>query len=263
MIHRGENMKMSAAVRNALIAASVFAAAAPLAIVSASPLGWFAGERVQGNGNVSRQVREVASFSGLGLGLPGTVEVRMGDAESVTIESDDNILPLIETVVEDGTLKIRPVRRNLQLDTRKLKVVVTARKLERIAVGGSGSVDAEGLRGGNLHFDVGGSGSMSLRDISGESVTVSLGGSGNLKATGTADKLKISIGGSGKVSTGQLATREAVVSIGGSGQAVVWAKQALSVSVAGSGDVSYYGEPQLTKSVMGSGSVKRLAGGPN
>ena len=49
----------------------------------------------------------------------------------------------------------------------------------------------------------------------------------------------------------------------GSGQAVVWAKQSLSVSVAGSGDVSYYGEPQLTKSVMGSGSVKRLAGAPN
>lgn len=256
-------MRMSAAVRHALIAAAVFAAAAPVAMVSASPLGWFAGERVQGNGNIVKQAREVSNFNALGLGMPGNVEVRMGNTESVTIESDDNLLPLIETVVEDGTLKIRPTRRNLQLDTRNLKVVVTAKKLERISVGGSGSVDAEGLRGGRLAFDVGGSGSMNLRDIEGESVTVSMGGSGNLKATGSADKLKVSIGGSGKVSTGQLATREAVVSIGGSGQAVVWAKQALSVSVAGSGDVSYYGEPQVTKSVMGSGSVKRLAGGPN
>jgi len=256
-------MKMSAAVRNALIAASVFAAAAPVAVVSASPLGWFAGERVQGNGNISKQARDVSNFRALGLGLPGTVEVRIGNTESVTIESDDNILPLIETVVEDGTLKIRPARRNLQLDTRNLKVVITAKKLERIAVGGSGSVDAEDLRGGQLSFDVDGSGSINLRNIEGESVSVSLGGSGNLKATGSADKLKISIGGSGKVSTGQLATREAAVSIGGSGQATVWAKQALSVSVAGSGDVSYYGDPQVTKSVMGSGTVKRLAGGPN
>jgi hypothetical protein len=256
-------MNMSAAVRNALVAASVFAAAAPVAVVSASPLGWFAGERVQGNGNIAKQAREVSGFTGLGLGLPGNVEVRIGNAESVTIESDDNILPLIETVVEEGTLKIRPVRRNLQLDTRNLKVIVTAKKLERIAVGGSGSVDAVGLRGAKLSFDVGGSGSMNLRDIEGESVTVSLGGSGNLQASGTADKLKISIGGSGKVSTGQLATREAAVSIGGSGQATVWAKQALSVSVAGSGDVSYYGEPQITKSIMGSGTLKRLAGSPN
>lgn len=256
-------MKMSAAMRNALIAASVFTVAAPVAVVSAAPMGWFAGERVQGNGKIARQAREAANFTGLGLGLPGSVEVRIGSADSVTIESDDNILPLIETVVEDGTLQIRPIRPNLQFDTRNLKIVITAKKLERISVGGSGSVDAEGLRGGKLSFNVGGSGSMNLRNIEGESVTVSLGGSGNLKATGTADKLKVSIGGSGKVSTGQLATREAAVSIGGSGQAVVWAKQALSVSVAGSGDVSYYGEPQITKNVMGSGSVKRLAGGPN
>ena len=256
-------MKLPVAVRNALIAASVFAAVAPLAMVSAAPIGWFAGERVQGNGNISKQVREVSNFTGLGLGLPGTVEVRIGNTESVTIETDDNILPLIETVVEDGTLKIRPTRRELQLDTRNLKVVVQARKIERISVGGSGSVDAEGLRGGKLSFDVGGSGSMNLRGIEGDSVTVSLGGSGNLKATGSADKLKVSIGGSGKVSTGQLATRDAVVSIGGSGQAVVWARQSLTVSVAGSGDVGYYGEPQVTKSVMGSGSVKRLAGSPN
>jgi hypothetical protein len=256
-------MKMSAALRNALIAASVFAVAAPVAMVSAAPLGWFAGERVQGSGNITKQTREVANFSALGLGMPGSVEVRIGNTEGVTIESDDNIVALIETVVEDGTLKIRPVRRNLQLDTRNLKVFVTAKKLERIAVGGSGSVDAEGLRGNKLSFDVGGSGSINLRDIEGESISVAMGGSGNLKASGSADKLKISIGGSGKVSTGQLASREAVVSIGGSGQAVVWAKQALSVSVAGSGDVGYYGEPQVTKSVMGSGTVKRLAGGPN
>ncbi len=257
-------MNMSAAVRNALVAASVFAAvAAPVTMVSASPLGWFAGERVQGNGTIVKQAREVSNFNGLGLGLPGSVEVRMGNTESVTIESDDNILPLIVTVVEDGTLKIRPTRRNLHLDTRNLKVVVTAKKLERISVGGSGSVDAAGIRGGKLAFDVGGSGSMNLRDIEGESVTVSLGGSGNLKASGSADRLKVSIGGSGKVSTGQLATKDAVVSIGGSGQAVVWAKQSLTVSVAGSGDVGYYGEPQVTKSLMGSGSVKRLAGNPN
>ena len=256
-------MKMSAAVRNALIAASVFAAAAPVAVVSASPLGWFAGERVQGNGNIVKQAREVSNFSALSLGMPGSVEVRMGTAESVTIESDDNLLPLIETVVEDGALKIRAARRNLQLDTKHLKVIVTAKKLERIAVGGSGSVDAEGLRGSQLAFDVGGSGSINLRNIEGESVSVSLGGSGSLKASGSAEKLKVSIGGSGKVSTGQLATREAAVSIGGSGQAVVWAKQALTVSVAGSGDVSYYGDPQVTKNVMGSGNVKRLAGAPN
>ena len=54
-------MKMSAAMRNALVAAFVLAIAAPVAVVSAAPLGWFAGERVQGNGKISKQAREAAT----------------------------------------------------------------------------------------------------------------------------------------------------------------------------------------------------------
>lgn len=256
------NKKLAVAVRNTLLAVGVLAAVVPLAQVAASPLGWFAGDKVQGNGNIVKQTRELGPFNALALSMPGSVEVRMGAIESVTIETDDNIVPLVETVIENGTLKIRPTKQNMQLDTRSLKIVVQAKKVERIAVGGSGSVDAEGLRGGKLVFDVGGSGSINLRGVESESVTVSLGGSGNLKASGNTERLHVSIGGSGKVAIGQLASKEAVVSIGGSGQAVVWAKQALTVSVAGSGDVAYYGEPQVTKSVMGSGSVKKLGGAP-
>jgi hypothetical protein len=256
-------MNVFAAMRQALIALTVGATLLPLAPAAASPLGWFAGERVQGNGNVIKQVREVSHFTGLGLGMPGTLEVRQGDTDSLTIETDENFLPLIETVVENGTLKIRPVRKELQLDSRHLKFVVVARKIDRISVGGSGMVEAEGLKGGKLNFDIGGSGSINLRGVESDSITVALGGSGNLKASGSTEHLHVSVSGSGKVAIGQLAARDAVVSISGSGQAVVWAKQSLTVSVAGSGDVSYYGEPQVAKSVMGSGSVKRLGGAPN
>jgi len=38
----------------------------------------------------------------------GVVEIGRAGTEGMTIETDDNILPLLETVVENGTLKIRP-----------------------------------------------------------------------------------------------------------------------------------------------------------
>ena len=44
-----------------------------------------------------------------------SVELRIGNSEGITIETDDNLLPLIETVIENGTLKIRPVKRNMNL----------------------------------------------------------------------------------------------------------------------------------------------------
>ncbi len=253
---------MSKLFRTTVVAAALLAAGLATVQSTASPLSWLGGERIQGSGSVVKQVREVGTFNGIGLSTGGKVEVRLGSTDSVTVQADDNVLPLIETVVENGLLKIRPLHKNQQLDTRNLKVFVQARDVQRIAVGGSGSVDAEGLHGPKLQMDVGGSGSISLRDVDADGVTVALGGSGNLKASGKAERLTVSIGGSGTVDVAKLATRTASVSIGGSGQATVWAKQSLSASVAGSGDVAYYGDPQLNRTVMGSGTVKRLGGAP-
>lgn len=243
-----------------LLAAGTLAVAAPA--VTAGPLSWIRGDHVQGSGAITKQNRELGHFTALATSVGGNIEVRLGNTESVSIETDDNLMPLIETVIENGTLRIRPVKKDMQLEPHTLKIVLQAKSLERIAVGGSGTVDADRLHGQKLVFDVGGSGAISVRNLEAQSVSISLGGSGNLKASGTTEQLQVSIGGSGKVQAGPLAARDVQVSIGGSGQATVSAKQSLNVSVAGSGDIAYYGDPQVTKSILGSGSLKRLGSTP-
>src|SRR5476651_2465548 len=226
-------------LRTSALAACLLACALPANYALA--LGW-GGEHVEGNGHITKQSRELGHFNALATSVGGNIEVRIGDTESVTIETDDNLQALIETVIENGTLRIRPQKKDQQLDTRTLRIVVQSKGLERIAVGGSGSVEAAHLQS--------------------DAVSIALGGSGNMKAGGRADHLQVSIGGSGKVQAGQLAVHDASVSIGGSGQATVNALQTLSVSVAGSGDVGYYGNPQVSKNVIGSGAVKHLGGAP-
>lgn len=246
------------------LAAGVLAVTAPATTACANPLNWLrGGESVQGNGKIVKQTRETGHFTGLGLALPGEVEIRSGNTESITIETDENVQAAIETVVENGTLRVRPVKRDMRIETRHLKVVVMAKTLDRIAVGGSGTVDADTLKAPKLTLDVGGSGSIHVHNVESGTVAVSLGGSGSLKASGNTDRLQVSIGGSGKVMTDKLAARDVSVSIGGSGQATVWARQSLNLSVAGSGDIGYYGDPQISKNIMGSGSVKRLGAAPD
>ena len=54
--------------------------------------------------------------------------VRHGaDQASVTIETDDNLMPLIETVVENGTLQIRTTRRNIGIEPRRLNLEAPGR----------------------------------------------------------------------------------------------------------------------------------------
>lgn len=254
---------LSSLLSSLLLSVGLLAAGAPVMQAQAGPLSWLgSGERVQGSGKIVKQNREVGHFTSLTIGIGADVEIRQGNTEGVIVEADDNLQPLIETVVENGTLRIRPAKKNLSLESRNMKVIVMARTLERMSIGGSGSVTADKLRGENLTIDIGGSGSFSIGQLDSESLAVALGGSGSLKAAGNTERLQVSIGGSGRVQVGQLQARDAVISIGGSGQATVWAKKSLSLSVAGSGDINYYGDPQISKSIMGSGSIKRLGSAP-
>lgn len=230
--------------------------------VQASALDWFSGSKVAGSGKLQKQSREPGHFDAIALGMGGSVELRLGNSESVSIETDDNILPEIETVVENGTLRIRPVKKDTRLAPTALHIVVQAKQIGRLTVGGSGSITAAELRGPRLQFEVGGSGSIEVAQLQSEVVAVSIGGSGGFKAGGSTDNLNVSLGGSGHVQTGQLAAKQARISIGGSGQAVVWARQSLRVAVSGSGDVDYYGDPELSKTVSGSGKVRRLGAQP-
>jgi hypothetical protein len=233
-----------------------------VAIAAALAAGAAHAEAVQGSGRIAKDNRPLAHFSAVALSLPAQVEVRLGDSESVVVEADDNLLPLIETSVDKGALRIRGVRDNLELKAHALHIVVNAKQVERVSLGGSGSIAAEVLRAPQLKFAIAGSGSIDVARAECESVAASLGGSGSLKIGGAAKAFSVKTGGSGTVFAGALQAHDVTVSTAGSGQTTVWAQDTLRVSSAGSGDVRYYGDPKVTTSSAGSGQVKRLGPAP-
>ncbi len=243
-----------------ILVLSALAIAVPAAPALAR--GWTL-ERVQGSGNIKTETRALGHFNGVAMGLPGHMELRIGSTEGVTIETDDNLLPLIETVIENGTLKIRPSRRNLNIESRRLNIVVQAKGIDNLSLGGSGSIDADPLRGAKVHIDLGGAGSINVKGIESDSLSISVGGSGGLKVGGgAAPKLSVSLAGSGDVDLGRLQSIDASVNVAGSGEAKIAVRDRLNVTIAGSGDVNYYGDPKVSKTVVGSGSTNRLGGSP-
>jgi hypothetical protein len=241
-----------------MLAMSALAVALPPAPAQAR--GWNS-EKVHGSGHVKTETRALGHFNGVALALPGSVELRIGNTESVTIETDDNLLPMIETVIENGTLQLRPSKRNWNFDTRRLKIVIQAKAVDKLALGGSGSIEADPLRGAKVMVDLGGSGSINVKGIDSDNLSVSLGGSGDLKVGGGAvSKLSLSIAGSGDVDLGKVRSVNASVNIAGSGNATISARDTLSATIAGSGDVNYYGDPRVSKTAIGSGSTNRIGG---
>ena len=232
---------------------------AAVALATGAAAAWSV---VKGNGVTRTESRNVSGFTGISLSVPGNLEVHLGPTESVTVEADENILPLVETTVSRGTLHI-PTPRGQDIDPQVLRIVVQARQLDTLALAGSGSISGTGLKAASLKVDVGGSGSVSLQRVDFEDVSVSLGGSGSVNLGGKAKALKVSVAGSGNVSAAGLQADEARVSIAGSGIASVSARDALRVSIAGSGSVRYQGDPKLVRSIAGSGDVQRIGAPPS
>jgi hypothetical protein len=235
-----------------------------LAALTAAATGFVhaAADRVEGSGPVRTQTRRLDAFTGIALGVPAELEVRIGAAEGITIETNENLLPFIETAVEHGSLQIRPARPDLSLAASVLKMVVTTRRVDSLSLPGAGTISAASLRAPRLNLQVGGSGSIVLARVECESLAASISGSGVIMLDGATSDLSASIAGSGKLRAGRLKSQAVNVSIMGSGEATVWAAVRLNASVAGSGTVRYYGSPAVQAATVGSGSAERLGPAP-
>ncbi len=224
---------------------------------------FWGGEKIVGSGTPKTEAREVTAFQSIALDVAATLELRQGDTDGLTITGDDNIVPLIETVVENGTLKIRWAgnKRNYSLHYKKLQIVVNARTINSLSVTGSGDIHAAKLKSQDLRTTIGGSGDITIDILEATSLKVGLTGSGDVTVGGKADTLDVSLTGSGDVAAAKLDVRSAKVSLQGSGDVSVWATESLKASVAGSGDIIYSGKPKVAGSVTGSGSVHPARGG--
>lgn len=187
-----------------------------------------------GSGIAAQETRRPGEFDAVRLAVPADAWVRQGPEAEVVLSGDDNLLELIETRVEHGTLVIEmdgSYRSDLGLE-----VHVTTPRLTGVSIAGSGDVQIE--------------------DVDSERLEVSIAGSGDLSAVGRVGRLEASIAGSGDMRLADLEATDVKVSIAGSGDASVHATGTLAASIAGSGDVRYRGDPRLTVSVAGSGEVR-------
>jgi predicted small secreted protein len=215
---------------------------------------------VRGSGNVETEARTVSDFSGIDLSGSGEVIVTQAEAESLTIEAEDNLIPLIETEVRNGILVIGFKENTAVLPTKPIRFLVSMPTIDNLAVSGSGEIVAESVTSDNLELDVNGSGDIGIDQLTAESLTADISGSGDLTLAGAVAEQRIDISGSGKYAADALESDTADVAIGGSGKATIWANKILDAEIGGSGEVNYYGSPTVNSDISGSGDVNSLGG---
>ncbi len=210
---------------------------------------------IKGSGDLITETREVSNFDSIDLSGSGEVIVTQGGGESLTIETDDNVLEHVKAEVEGGTLKLGFEEGLNLIDHTRLIFTVGVDDLESLKISGSGDIESDMIETTRLDATISGSGDIQIGTLTADEVKAKISGSGEIDLAGEAATQDISISGSGSYRAGDLRGESVEVSISGSGDATVWATDSLDVNISGSGSVDYYGRPSMNTSGSGSGNV--------
>jgi hypothetical protein len=211
---------------------------------------------VTGSGTLKSESRPVSGFTEVVLSTVGTLTIEQTGSESLTIEGDDNIVPLITTVVQNSRLESRHDPGTQSFTTNKpLAYHLTVKDLTALTVSGSGSVSSPALHSSRLTLDDSGSGNIRLEGVQADVLTVTISGSCTTTLRGETPTQTVRVTGSGNYEAAYLTSTGANVTVSGSGNATVRISKTLMAVVSGSGSVTYLGSPTVTQQVSGSGRV--------
>ena len=214
---------------------TIFAAMLRLLPVSLVVVGC-ATEQGYGSGNVTTETRSVSGFSEVALSGAGNLTIRQTGSESLTIEAEDNVIPYIDTTVENNRLTIT-TRNNIPTPTQPINYELTVKDLSALQLLGAGTIDASGL--------------------SINSLNATASGAGYMKVAGQVNSQDVTVLGAGNYQAPDLQSKQAKINISGAGNAVVNVSEKLDASISGAGSVEYIGNPTVNRNVTGVGSIRR------
>ena len=211
---------------------------------------------VEGSKNIITQEKQLSAYDR--IEVLGSYDVIFTDGEvgKIRIKAPDNILPLIQTEVSDGLLKIGTGKNKHRVKQPIIIYVPVDSRLKQVDIRGSADIYTEkSLETKALEVDVYGSGDVRLQ-VDASSLALKIDGSGDIRVGGKTDNLSININGSGDVEVPNLKAEKAVININGSGGVSAYVTENVDISIAGSGDVTIKGNPKKIKQkINGSGRV--------
>jgi len=212
-------------------------------------------ERVAGSGTVVAESRQVGGFEKVTLAGEGIVSITTGDAASLVIETDDNLMQYIETAVGGGELEIR-TQEGIDIDPSDgVMYRITAPSINALRLSGAGDIDLDQARANRVTVELLGAGDIEIGFVDATELTMSISGVGRVQTAGEVDSQELSLTGAGSYEGRELLSTTAVVSATGAGSAEVWVTGNLDATISGIGNIDYYGSPQVTESITGIGTL--------
>jgi hypothetical protein len=191
---------------------------------------------VTGSGAMKLEKRDVPTFTSVEISGAYDLEIIAQKGQSLEVEGDDNLLPLIKTEVNNGVLHIYSEK---GFNTKnKLHVRITVQSLDGINTSGASDINVSGVKTDGFNIEAS--------------------GASNIEVAGETKSLEVGMSGAGELDAKELHAQNANVIISGAAQADVYVTEALQANVSGAGNVNYYGNPKnVEEDTSGAGTISK------
>jgi len=190
---------------------------------------------VKGSGKRVVQKREVPTFTSISTEGAFDIEVVVQKTQSIEIEGDDNIVPLVSTNVSGDKLTIKGDSSFSVGEPVRIRISVS--ELVAVDASGAGKFEVSGLK--NDKFEIG------------------CNGAATVKVSGSTKTLDIDVNGAAKIDAQGLHAASVMVDSKGVSKVDVDASDKLDVTISGPSVVTYKGDPTVNKTINGPGKVEK------
>ena len=221
---------------------------------------------IQGSGKIIIEDRDVSGFDKIQISGIGRIILTQGDTESLSIETDDNLMEYIKIEVKGDTLEIdfsdeiilSPGGRDILDPSAGFIFRISVINLEEVLVSGAANIQAEKLKTDKFEINFSGAGDVDIDDLNANQLDVLVSGAGNVDLAGRVENQQVTLSGVGRYQAFSLESQTASVVISGAGGANLWVTDSLDVTISGAGDVEYYGSPSVSPEISGLGRIQGL-----
>lgn len=216
-------------------------------------------EEIEGDGNVVTEQRSVSTFSQLEVNGVFNLYISQGDTESVKIETDSNLLKLIETKNYGNKLTIKMETEGKNLQATRINVFLTIKNIEKFEFNMIGNIETTtALNMGKVQIMGTGVGNSKL-ELNSEKVDGEFSTVGTVTLKGKIQNLTLNCSGVGDLDALDLNADTLVLTSSGVGNVEVNAEKEISITSSGVGSVKYKGNAVVKEmNANGIGRVKKI-----
>ncbi|PWG79896.1 head GIN domain-containing protein [Pararcticibacter amylolyticus] len=212
---------------------------------------------VNPSGKTAAVTKDLERFSKISVGGALKVFIKQSDKSSVSIEADENVLPLIKARVSGETLEVRQ-ETNL-CNAGEVKVYITSPEFKALDLSGAVEVaNGSPVNGEKLDLSLSGASKADIR-VNVEELRTEASGACEINLQGRANRHHVEMSGAGSLKAPGLQVADYHIEGSGACKLSIHATESLDVNSSGAVVVEYKGNPQrINNNSSGASHLKKL-----